>query len=329
MSLLAACIGAFQPPREPELARIREGLRLAPRCLVFLDGAHRPRSPRYPFTWEERAGMIRAALPPGEGERIDCHPLREGWGPQQRIAELQAAAPKENVLLLSPADADAGPLPRGWRIEPTAADPDPHGERLRERLYTAGDLPRALDESPELPAAVAEALRGWATRPEWQVLREEHAQIAREQAAWSVVPYPVVLVTVDAVVRAGGHVLLIRRGRSPGKGLRALPGGFVDPREPLLEAALRELLEETRIELSPAALRASLRAVQVFDDPRRSQRGRVITHAHFFDLGESSPPAVQGGDDAASAAWVPLAELPALEAQFLDDHFMVLRRFLG
>ena len=104
------------------------------------------------------------------------------------------------------------------------------------------------------------------------------------RAAWSVAPYPVVLVTVDAVVRAAGQVLLVRRGRMPGKGLWALPGGFVDPAETVYRSALRELVEETRIE--EAALHAALRGVQVFDDPGRSQRGRV-----------ACLPAAKDGDD--------------------------------
>jgi bifunctional NMN adenylyltransferase/nudix hydrolase len=67
----------------------------------------------------------------------------------------------------------------------------------------------------------------------------------------------------------------------------------------------------------------------VFDHPDRSQRGRTITHAHFFDLGDRELPDVQAGDDAGAVRWVPVAELPSLEDRFHDDHFHMLDHFLG
>jgi len=66
----------------------------------------------------------------------------------------------------------------------------------------------------------------------------------------------------------------------------------------------------------------------VFDHPDRSLRGRVITHAHYFDLGSRRLPEVAGGDDAADARWVPIPQLRAMEDQFHDDHFHVLDAFL-
>lgn len=78
-----------------------------------------------------------------------------------------------------------------------------------------------------------------------------------------------------------------------------------------------------------AALRAALQSVAVFDHPDRSQRGRTITHAHYFDLGDVPLPAVQADDDALQAQWVPVAQLTALEDRFFEDHFHMLDHFLG
>jgi len=43
-------------------------------------------------------------------------------------------------------------------------------------------------------------------------------------------------------------------------------------------------------------------------------------------LPDTTLPAVQAGDDAAAARWVPLQALAGLEAQMFEDHFHVLRR---
>ena len=128
-------------------------------------------------------------------------------------------------------------------------------------------------------------------------------------------------------VASAGCVLLIRRGGHPGKGLWALPGGFVEQGERLLAGAMRELHEETSIAMLDSSLAAALVAVQVFDHPDRSQRGRTITHVHHFDLRSDFLPEVQAADDAALARWVPFAELAAMELAFFEDHFNILDHF--
>jgi bifunctional NMN adenylyltransferase/nudix hydrolase len=92
---------------------------------------------------------------------------------------------------------------------------------------------------------------------------------------------------------------------------------------------LRELEEETHLKLLDTAMRQALKAAVVFDHPDRSQRGRTITHAHFFDLGEREFPEVRADDDAAAVEWVPVERLVEMEDRFLDDHFHMLDHFLG
>lgn len=147
--------------------------------------------------------------------------------------------------------------------------------------------------------------------------------------AWAAAPYPPVFVTVDAVLRCQNHVLLIRRAHAPGKGRRAVPGGFIEQRETVWQSCLRELAEETHCNLPEATLRAALQSVAVFDHPDRSQRGRTITHAHYFDLGDAPFPEVQADDDAAVVQWIPIDQLARLEAEFFEDHFHMLDHFLG
>jgi bifunctional NMN adenylyltransferase/nudix hydrolase len=133
------------------------------------------------------------------------------------------------------------------------------------------------------------------------------------------------------VVDHTGRMLLFSDSDPGIPGLRwwITPGGGVDPGESDLQAAVRELAEETNLELLEATLRGCLREVAVFDDPNRSLRGRTITHVHCFDLGERELPEVVGGDDAASARWVPIAALAAMEDSFHDDHFHILDHILG
>jgi bifunctional NMN adenylyltransferase/nudix hydrolase len=93
----------------------------------------------------------------------------------------------------------------------------------------------------------------------------------------------------------------------------------------VLQAALRELAEETQLVVSPSKLRASA----VFDHPHRSLRGRVITHGHCFELDDAVLPTVVPGNDAQAAHWIHISRLENLEHRLLDDHFHILDHFLG
>ncbi|WBY02641.1 NUDIX domain-containing protein [Ramlibacter tataouinensis] len=329
----AICSARWLLPLDAHLSLVRAALERAPRCTLFVRRAHLAPTPANPFGWELRAEWLRQALRPTDAARVDLQPLREHWDePRNLQAMQQALGPAETVCWISAGPLlDSEDLPAGWshaRVAPD--DPDDPIVGWLHRLYEA-DAPGAVLDTlaGQLPPACRDALREWTGSAAFDTVRADWRQIASERKAWSVAPYPVVLSTVDAVVQAGGRVLLIRRGRPPGRGLWALPGGFLEPAEETLHAALRELVEETGLPVSMRQMRQALRGSRVFDHPERSQRGRVISHAFFFDLGEEPPPPVQAGDDAAQAAWVPLAHLPALQAQLHDDHFHIIECFLG
>jgi len=129
------------------------------------------------------------------------------------------------------------------------------------------------------------------------------------------------------VVVQSGHILLVERKAHPGKGLMALPGGFLNPKEKLKDAVIRELREETRIKVPAPVLTGSIEKVEVFDDPYRSARGRTITHAYLIELSGESLPKVKGGDDAAKAFWVPFADIRP-EMMF-EDHYHIISAMVG
>lgn len=135
--------------------------------------------------------------------------------------------------------------------------------------------------------------------------------------------YPRPALTVDVVAIGGGRtadsVLLVERAHEPFAGAWALPGGFVEPGERVADAALRELAEETGLDLrGRQGHEAAPALLGVYDTPGRDPRGWTVSVVYRVHV--EGRPDVRGGDDAAKARWWPVDRLPALAF----DHALIV-----
>jgi 8-oxo-dGTP diphosphatase len=114
---------------------------------------------------------------------------------------------------------------------------------------------------------------------------------------------PVVPAVSAIVTDAAGRVLLVRRSHAPEAGRWALPGGKVEPGETLVDAVIREVVEETGLAVRPG------REVGVVV---RSAPGGGTYEIHCF-LADHLGGEPVAGSDAAGVLWVAPAELPTVE----------------
>ncbi|HSE39264.1 MAG TPA: NUDIX hydrolase [Acidobacteriota bacterium] len=121
--------------------------------------------------------------------------------------------------------------------------------------------------------------------------------------------------TADVIVHVGNEVLLVRRKNEPFRGMWCIPGGFVDPDEKILDAALRELKEETNVD------NVNVIPFGTYGDPGRDPRGRTVTVVYATRLNEK--PEARAGDDAAESGWFSLSDLPPMAF----DHKKVLQDY--
>lgn len=342
-------IGRFQPLHRGHLEVIGKGLGLAEHLIVLIGSAWQPRSVRNPWNYAEREAMVRACLAPGDDARVLTAPLMdvpyndEAWvrNVQSTVQGLVTAhhnaphrAPRIGLIGHSKDHSSFYlKLFPQWGAEAVDNIDGLSATPIREGLFgtnseCAGRAWIEAEGPRVLPAPVREALARFCATPDYADVRDEHAFVAEYRKGWERAPYAPTFVTVDAVVVQSGHVLLVERKARPGRGLMALPGGFLDPHERLVDACLRELREETRLKVPAPVLKGSITKQQVFDDPYRSARGRTLTHAFLIELEPAAElPKVKGSDDARHAAWVPLADLDS--TRMFEDHYFIIQDLLG
>lgn len=339
-------IGRFEPFHNGHAAVARHALGRARKVIFLIGSADTPRSLRNPWSVAERSVMIQAALD-GAADRLILRPLRDHlyneslWiaGVQRTVADAirdDGGDANARVGLIG-FDKDASSyylreFPQ-WPLVDVQHTEALSATELRRYLFEAGDIDfhgALLMLRANVPQPVFEMLEAFRkSSPAYTQLVAEYRFIEQYKAAWKDAPYAPTFVTTDAVVVHSGHVLLVRRRAEPGKGLWALPGGFVGQNEALLDSCLRELREETRLKIPVPVLKGSLRRQHVFDHPERSQRGRTITHAFHFDFPSGELPEVRGGDDADKARWVPVSEALEMGPKLYEDHLHILEFFLG
>jgi len=130
-------------------------------------------------------------------------------------------------------------------------------------------------------------------------------------------------IAVGVIVMRDGKVLLVQRGKDPGRGLWAVPGGMVELGESSRAAAAREAKEETGLDVELTEL------LGVYSDPKRDPRGIYTIGTVFIGRASGQP---VGSDDAAEARIFPLDAMPgdiAFDHPTIIDDYRRLRAGLG
>ena len=340
-------IGRFQPLHAGHEHVVREALSRTKQLIVLIGSANVARDPRNPFTYEERLAMFRKAFAYDIAnkrliiEPLDDHPYSDtAW-----CGEVQARV-KRIVLDGANAGGFAANGTADYKICLTGYGKDASSYYLKmfpgwENVqidsqygtFSSTDVRhRYFQRIPDVAASilspgVAAWLEEFKLGETFRTLLAEREYLDDYPKQWGKGPF----VTADAVVIQSGHILLVERGQLPGKGLLAVPGGFVNPAERIRDAAIRELREETGIsdgkgQIPPAMLASFIEDghTRVFDAPNRSLRGRIITHAFLFRLPERRTLfKVKGGDDAAHAQWHRIGDLSS--AMFFEDHWSIIK----
>jgi len=171
-------------------------------------------------------------------------------------------------------------------------------------------------------------------------LKEEENYLKQEEQKFSKYPYPDTLnfVTVDFVLFLNNEVLCIKRKFNPGKDALAVPGGFLNNNENSLTGALRELREETGIDLN--LYKRNIPMIDeklIFDHPKRSLYGRRLSIVYGVRIRDPQVIAkikkiVKASDDAKSIEFIDIEKIETPDKngeylKFFDDHRELILEF--
>ena len=336
-------IGRFQPFHNGHKAIVDAAIKQAQEVIIVVGSSFASRNIRNPFTFEERRQMIKSVFP---GNNVKVVPVSDyPYDDNKWVRAVQnvvhgalawSADPIRIGLIGHEKDGSSYYLkifkPLGWGNVSVANVDGINATDIRVALL--GNNKEQYNPVSVMPIETVRVMTKIFTdgpdgySESWMTLRAEYQMVKKYKEAWKAAPFPPTFMTVDAVVVQSGHILLVKRGDMPGKGLWALPGGFLNQGETMLDGALRELKEETKIKVPLPVLAGSIKDSKTFDAPNRSQRGRTITQAFYIDLGfAESLPKVKGSDDAEKAFWVPFHEVK--QELMFEDHFHIIDHFVN
>jgi len=328
-------IGRFQPFHSAHLEIVKRATALCEQLIIIAGSAKQPRTYKNPFSFEERAEMIKNATR-GLSIQIHVEPNVDTiYNDQAWAVRVQGIVSKYRVLGLpvgiighkkddSSFYLDMFPQ---WGYENVELIEFLSAVDIRD-LYFKSSVNYKFIKGV-LPETTYDFLLDFAHTEDYRQIIREREFIAEHNKQYAGLKYPPIFSTADAVVICSGHVLMIKRRAEPGRGLWALPGGYVNAKtdKSVEDAAIRELREETQIKVPAPVLRGSIVRNKVFDAVDRSPRGRIITHAFHIQLPDGELPKVKGSDDAEKARWVTIAEVRSEEC--FEDHYEILQHFLG
>lgn len=318
-------IGRFQPFHNAHFEILKRAKELAKKVFVIVGSSYQPRTYKNPFTFQERRWMLNGyadeVIPMRDSMYNDQawairvqtaidHAIFEHFGPNRVKIGIIGHEKDETSFYLKM-------FPQWDHIDVELIEPL-HSTNIRSMYFTHGMTMSYL--KGVVPDNVYRQLEEFSQTEEFQQIVRERDFIRDYKKQFAGLTYPPVFVTADAIVIQSGHVLMIKRRAEPGRGLWAVPGGFLDVKNDrsMQEAAIRELKEETGIKVPVPVLNGSIKRSRVFDAVNRSARGRTITHAFHIELPDGELPRVKGSDDAEKAKWIAIGELRSEDC--FEDH---------
>lgn len=348
-------IGRFQPFHNGHYKVCKYALEKADNLVILIGSTEKARDIRNPFSFKERESLILTSL-----DHLLSNYLNRGIKKKITILGIEDSPYNNNKWLLDIQQAVSGIEQNDLNITLTGFkksetgdylnyfpqwkndfishenyEKNIHATEIRNLYFSSTCDYKSIDDFNlfPIPFKTKEFLFKFsiANKQEYINLKNEFNFIIKYRSQFENLKYKVPFLTADSLVVCCGHILLVERKNYPGKGLLAIPGGFVDSSLDYdqVSCGLRELREETKLKVPMPVLKGSITKTLDFSDPERSLRWRIFTKAILIMLPDTQLPKVKGGDDAKNAFWMPISKIILNKDKFFEDHYYIIQTMLS
>lgn len=332
-------IGRFQPLHKGHVATIDYifDTTEVTNLVIFVGSANKSISAKNPWTYQERKEMLVGSLKDKPYfDKIQIKPLNDYLYDEKRW-EQQILDENADILFGYNKD-NSSYYVKSFPTIQLVETPAIKGEDLkvlsstniRHSLFGINVYAEnyAYNWKKNLPSGSIKVLDGMEFS-KFRKLQKEYTTV-RDDSHKLLSNYPfkecLNCCTGDALVRYKDKILIVTRGGAVGNGLLALAGGHKNSDETFYGCAVRELMEETCLQVPLDVLESSLVDKELFDHPSRSQGVTKPTMCFYFDLSHlDTCPIVSPADDAIKVDWKETEVLKSTD--FFDDHFEIIEFF--
>ena len=353
-------IGKFSPFHDGHLETLKLALSKAKQVIMVIGSANSARTPKVPWSVEDRKELIEwACIDSGIAQRGKAEAYYTGihyvfaedrlYNENKWIQYIQSKVDaitmsSTNIAIIGhEKDSSSYYLKQNFPLW-DFVETGPYVKEQSGKVVSATKIRELMFEGHigytenHLSPTVYRFLADYQETNHFSKLQQEYSSIINEEKLIEHLPYGMTFVTADSLVTQSGHILLVKRGTYPGKGLWALPGVHVGHNETVKEASLRALVDETHLKVPTKVLKGSLKGMHLFDHPNRSLRARLtkskartLTHAYHYELDSSQPlpKNVRGGEGIEEAWWFTFSEVYKMRSELFEDHPDIIDYFIG
>lgn len=321
----AIVFGRFQPFHNGHIEVIKKAFEVAEHVFIFIGSMNSPRTIKNPFIGIERAELIHRYInnemlenkEPFHIYMMNDYLSNAKWADQ--VFSKLDSSDKVCIVGSSKNEGYEKFFPDFDHVLPDNIF-DINATDIRNDYFSSGVINYDL-----LPKETSYFLECFKQTNLYNYLVGENNRIKELNKAYGKGPF----LTCDNVIVQDGRVLLVKRKNHPGKGLWAIPGGYLDMKESLREGAYRELLEETNATITWEQFNRFLKGQEIFDNPDRSVACRIVTSAYYIQLPIWVECKINAADDASEAKWFTFDEVANMAYQMYDDHWHIIDYFIG
>ncbi len=319
-------IGRFQPLHNGHVDLIQRAYEENDVVLVLVGSANELPNYKNPFPTEDRISMIEHEFPEYDRLHIkglDNYPSDNEWIEDviSRVNTIEED-PSKVTLYTSEKDEDFYRANFLYTTKVTESA-GLNATDIRESIYNDGSK-----WMMKVSSFVEDFVDNWIVSGEWKRLRDEYFLCTTSKAtATSNHEYSNPIEPVcHAMVIQGDKCLLVKRGGVRGHGQWALSGGFLENTETTRAGALRELKEETALDLLTIP-----RAAEVAFAVEENMNGlstRTIGFNYCYAVHPDEEINVTAGDDAQEVAWFSVKDIVEGKIPLFYNHVTIIRRLV-